>query len=128
MEKVYIIDGHNVIFSTPDLRSLHRQNEKGTRSLLVKTLTDFQDLNEVSVVLVFDGKGRSRTLEPRQERDIMVIYSRSGQSADAVIESLAAKYSGSYDINVVSNDRAVVDAVSSSGAHAMSVRAMWEIL
>jgi len=130
MERVYIVDGHSVIFTTPELRDLHGPGLQGeiARKALIRILTDFQDTNEVSVVLVFDGQGMNNKPEPRQDKDIMVIYSRQRQSADAVIERLAASYSDRYDINVVSNDRAVLDSVSVSGAHPMSVRSMWEIV
>ena len=130
MERVYIVDGHSVIFSTPELREYHGAGKQGevARNELIRTLTDFQDRNDVKVILVFDGQGRNNKPEPRQEMDIMVIYSRARQTADSVIERLAAKYAERYDINVVSNDRAVLDTVSSSGAHAMSVRSMWEVV
>ncbi len=130
MERVLIVDGHSVIFTTPELRSIHGPGLQGevARRELIRILTDYQDRNEVSVVLVFDGQGMNSKPEPRQEKDIMVIYSRQRQSADAVIERLAASYAERYDINVVSNDRAVLDSVSVSGAHAMSVRSMWEIV
>jgi len=134
MDRVYIIDGHSVIFSTEDLFQLHQDRGELARKELIRLLTEFQDLNEVKVVLVFDGRGenggrgRSAKPEPRQEKDIMVIYSRERESADAVIERLAAKYAESYDINVVSNDRAVLDTASSYGAHVMSVRSMWEVV
>lgn len=130
MDRVYIVDGHSVIFTTPELRDLHGSGLRGeiARKELIRILTDFQDRNEVSVILVFDGQGVDNKPEPRQEKDIMVIYSRQHQSADAVIERLAASYAERYDINVVSNDRAILDSVSSAGAHAMSVRSMWEIV
>jgi len=130
MERVYIVDGHSVIFSTPDLHGLHGPGIQAevARNTLIRILTEFQDMNEVKIVLVFDGQGQTNKPEPRQDKDIMVIYSRARQSADAVIERLAAQYAGRYDINVVSNDRAVLDMISSSGAHPMSVRALWEIV
>lgn len=130
MDRVFIVDGHSVIFTTPELSALHGSGLQGeiARKALIRILTDFQDRNEVSVVLVFDGQGVNSKPELRQEKDIMVIYSRRGQSADAVIERLAASYAERYDINVVSNDRGVLDMISVSGAHGMSVRSMWEIV
>lgn len=128
MDKVLIVDGHSVIFSTTDLATIHKGDGRTARNILIRELTNYQDLNDVSVVLVFDGKGRRLDTQFRQEKDIMVIYSKSGQSADSVIERIVGRHSVSYDVTVVSNDRMVLDTISAFGAHPMSVRMMWEIV
>lgn len=128
VEKILIVDGHSAIFSTPDLEKLHVQSGRSARAELVRALTHYQDTNEVSVVVVFDGKGKKTDIEPRQDADIMVMYSRNGQSADSIIERIAAKQAEKYDVLVASNDRMVLDTVSAFGAHPMSIRGMWEIV
>ncbi len=128
MDKVLIVDGHSVVFSTADLAEVYRGDGRVARNMLMRELTLYQDMNEVSVVLVFDGRGKTLDSEPRQDKDILVMYSRDGQTADTVIERIVAKHAVSYDVTVVSNDRMVLDTISAFGAHPMSVRMMWEIV
>ena len=86
-----IVDGHSVIFGWPELRRLHARRSSLAREALVKQLRDYQDWTGVRVVVVFDGKGKNvETISDPGE--VQIFYSRSGQSADAIIERLASKY------------------------------------
>src|ERR1041384_905201 len=86
-----IVDGHSVIFAWPELRKLHARRSFLAREALLKQLRDYQDWTGVHVVVVFDGKGKKvDTSSARQE--VQVFYSRTGQSADTIIERLASKY------------------------------------
>src|SRR5438045_9080339 len=83
-----IVDGHSVIFAWPELRKLHARRSSLAREALLKQLRDYQDWTGVGVVAVFDGKGRDvDAISDRSE--MRVFYSRSGQSAAAIIEGLA---------------------------------------
>src|SRR5437879_13733408 len=98
-----IVDGHSVIFAWPELRKLHARRSSLAREALIKQLRDFQDWTGMRVVVVFDGKGRKveGTSEPG---DVQVFYSRSGQSADALIERLARKYAKQRELMVATYD------------------------
>ena len=128
MDKVLIVDGHSAIFSTPELADEHASNATRARLELIRRLTYFQDISDYHVVLVFDGKGNVLDRQMRQDLDILVMYSRGNQSADAVIERLVARHAEKYDVQVASNDRFVLDTISVFGAFPMSIRRMWELL
>lgn len=128
MDKVLIVDGHSAIFSTPELADEHARNATRARLELIRRLTYFQDISDYHVVLVFDGKGDVLDRQIRQDLDILVMYSRGNQSADAVIERLVARHAEKYDVQVASNDRFVLDTISVFGAFPMSIRRMWELL
>lgn len=128
MDKVLIVDGHSAIFSTPELADEHARNATRARLELIRRLTYFQDISDYHVVLVFDGKGDALDRQMRQDLDILVMYSRGNQSADAVIERLVARHAEKYDVQVASNDRFVLDTISVFGAFPMSIRRMWELL
>jgi predicted RNA-binding protein with PIN domain len=114
-----IVDGHSVIFAWPELRRLHERRSSLAREALVKQLRDYQDWTGVHVVVVFDGKGKKveATSDPA---DVQIFYSRSGQSADAIIERLASKYAKRYELVVATSDSMEVETVHACGAESIS--------
>ncbi len=115
MAKYLIVDGHSMIFAWEDLRQLHQKNTERARRELIDRLTRYQDLTGTHVVLVFDGRGERR-YEPAAPESIQVFYSRAGQTADDVIERLAAKYAAEREIRVATNDGLERQTVISFGA------------
>jgi uncharacterized protein len=114
-----IVDGHSVIFAWPELRKLHARRSSLAREALVKQLRDYQDWTGVHVVVVFDGKGKKveATSDPA---DVQIFYSRSGQSADAIIERLASKYAKRYELIVATSDSLEAETVHACGAESIS--------
>jgi len=102
--KILIVDGHNAIFAIAEIEQLHRKHQEAGRELLVRYLQDLHDRGEWEVVVVFDGKGPKRTKTQHRSSDLMIIYSRSGETADTVIEQLALKYASECDLCVATND------------------------
>jgi predicted RNA-binding protein with PIN domain len=114
-----IVDGHSVIFAWPELRKLHARRSSLAREALLKQLRDYQDWTGVRVVAVFDGKGN--TVEASSDpEEVQVFYSRSGQSADAIIERLASKYAKHYDLVVATSDSMEAETVHACGAESIS--------
>ncbi len=122
-----IVDGHSVIFAWPELRKLHIRRSSLAREALIKLVRDYQDWTGVRVVVVFDGKGKKveATSDPR---DVQIFYSRSGQSADAIIERLASKYAKWYELVVATSDSMVAETVHACGAESMSPEALRALL
>jgi predicted RNA-binding protein with PIN domain len=122
-----IVDGHSIIFAWPELRKLHARRSSLAREALIKQLRDYQDWTGVQVVVVFDGKGRklSATSEPR---DVQIFYSRTGQSADAIIERLASKYAKRFKLIVATSDSMEAETVQACGAEWISPKALGGLL
>src|SRR5437867_1104531 len=122
-----IVDGHSVIFTWPELRKLHARRSSLAREALIKRLRDYQDWSGVHVVVVFDGKGRKieATSDPA---DVQVFYSRTGQTADAVIERLASKYAKRFELMVATSDSMEGETVEACGAEWISPEALRGIL
>src|SRR5262245_53474591 len=114
-----IVDGHSVIFAWPELRKLHARRSSLAREALLKQLRDYQDWTGVRVVAVFDGKG-SKVEATSDPEEVQVFYSRSGQSADAVIERLASKYASQHELVVATSDSLEAETVRACGADAIS--------
>ena len=114
-----IVDGHSVIFAWPELCKLHARRSSLAREALLRQLRDYQDWTGVHVVVVFDGKGKKveATSDPA---DVQIFYSRSGQSADAIIERLASKYAKRYELVVATSDSLEAETVHACGAESIS--------
>lgn len=119
MARFLLVDAHSVIFSWPELRTLHSRRMILAREALLKVLTEYQDISGVRVVAVFDGQG-ARVAETTEPGGIQVFYSGQGQSADAVIERLTAIYAAEHDITVATDDLLEAQTASSFGASCVS--------
>ena len=126
-ERYLIVDGHSIIFGWPELRKLHARRSSLAREALLRQLRDYQDWTGVHVVVVFDGKGKKveATSEPA---DVQIFYSRSGQSADAIIERLASKYAKRYELVVATSDSLEAETVHACGAESISSEALRGLL
>ena len=122
-----IVDGHSVIFAWPELRKLHVRRTALAREALVKQLRDYQDWTEVRVVVVFDGKGK-KVEATSGPSDVQIFYSRSGQSADAIIERLASKYGKQFELMVATSDSMEAETVQACGAEWISPEALRGLL
>lgn len=117
--KVLIVDGHSMIFQWPDLAELHASRTASARDALVRMLTTLQDGTDWTVAVVFDGKGE-RASNDSESHSIKVFYSKSGQTADSIIERLAAKYAPTCDVTVATDDRLERTTVESFGSNSIS--------
>jgi predicted RNA-binding protein with PIN domain len=122
-----IVDGHSVIFAWPELRGLQARRSSLARESLIKQLRDYQDWTGVHVVVVFDGKGR-KVGASADLGDVQIFYSRSGQSADAIIERLASKYAKRYELLVATSDSMEAETVHACGAESISPEALRGLL
>ncbi|HEX4653273.1 MAG TPA: NYN domain-containing protein [Candidatus Udaeobacter sp.] len=122
-----IVDGHSVIFAWPELRKLHGRRSALAREALIKQLRDYQDWTGVRVVVVFDGKG-TKVDAISEPEDVQVFYSRSGQSADAIIERLASKYAKQFELTVATSDSMEAETVLACGAEWISAEALRGLL
>jgi len=122
-----IVDGHSIIFAWPDLRKLHARRSSLAREALLKQLRNYQDWTDVRVVIVFDGKGKKidASSEPG---DVQIFYSRTGQTADAVIERLASKYGKRFELMVATSDSMEAETVQACGAEWISPDALRGLL
>jgi predicted RNA-binding protein with PIN domain len=122
-----IVDGHSVIFAWPKLRRFHAHRSSLAREALIKQLRDYQDWTGVRVVVVFDGRG-NKVEAASEPGDVQVFYSRSGQSADAIIERLASKYGKRFELTVATSDSAEAETVHACGAEWISPEGLRRLL
>jgi uncharacterized protein len=112
------VDGYNVIRNTPALTQAERKSLAAGRDALLARLTARYRHTPHRVVVVFDGDGSAESAQPFPGLSRgTIIFSRTGESADAVIIRLAeqARQEG-CDVSVVSDDGEVREGVSQHGA------------
>lgn len=115
-----IVDGHSAIFAWPELYQLHERRHSLARDVLVKKLRDYQDYTGIRVVVVFDGAGTAPA-EASEPHGIQIFYSRAGQTADTIVERLASKYAGKFDVTVATGDLLEQETATASGAVCISI-------
>lgn len=117
--RVLIVDGHSMIFQWPDLADLHARKTAAAREELVRRLRGLQDATDWTVAVVFDGRG-AKASDASEPGGIHVFYSKAGQTADSVIERLAAKYAAACDVTVATDDRLERVTAEAFGSHTIS--------
>ena len=117
--RILLVDGHSVIFAWPDLSEIHRRNTASARENLVRRLTGLQDSTAWEVAVVFDGRG-AKASSDSVPHGIAVFYSKSGQTADEIIERLAAKYAATCEVTVATDDHMERTTVEALGGMSIS--------
>lgn len=118
-QKILIVDGHSMIFQWPELADRYSAHGVAVRESLIRMLTALQDSSDWTVAVVFDGTG-GKASTGEETTAIKVFYSKSGQTADAIIERLAAKYAPDFDVTVATDDHLERLTVESFGAISIS--------
>ena len=120
-QKILIVDGHSMIFQWPELSRDYASRGASVRESLVRLLTALQDNSDWTVAVVFDGRGAKASIEGKPD-GITIFYSKDGQTADSIIERLAAKYAADCDVTVATDDHLERTTVESFGATSISSR------
>jgi predicted RNA-binding protein with PIN domain len=120
MQKI-VIDGYNVIHADPALRREASKGMEGARAALLGRLRVYIADKDVQITVVFDGAGGMVDAESVVPGRLQVLYSASGQSADALIVSTLHEHPNPREYIVVTSDMADIGrAVGAAGAVVMS--------
>lgn len=125
LPEVLLVDGHSIIFQWPELSQLHRKNPETGRLALIEKLVRLMDNSGRTVMVVFDGRGARPSQDPLEKR-LQVFYSKTGQTADSIIERLVAKYAASHRITVATDDHLERTTVTTFGGSWISSRQLQE--
>lgn len=112
------VDGYNVIRNTPAFLQAERASLAAGRDALLARLATRYRHTPHRVVVVFDGDGRAESAQPFPGLSRgRIIFSRQGESADAVIVRLVAEARGEgHEVSVISDDFEVRDGAGKHGA------------
>ncbi len=116
-----LIDGYSLLHSWPQLAPRKARHSAAAREELIHVLTQYRDAIGTPITVVFDGAGSRRDAREVESRpELEILYSRSGQTADDVIERAAHRLSEFGEVLVVTDDYAERETVLSLGSMASS--------
>lgn len=116
--KIVFVDGYNVINSWPNLKSEKDHSLEGTRKKLIDILHNYGVFNDCKVIIVFDAYKVYRSLEKKEEinKNVTVVFTRDGETADAYIEREVHNLGRRVEIYVVTSDYLEQQTIFQRGA------------
>lgn len=116
-----LVDGYSLLHAWPELAEGRARHSAAAREALIQELTHYHDATGTAVTIFFDGAGApAGTPQTHSTRQVEVLYSRAGQTADQMIERAAYRLSQLGEVMVITNDFAERDTVNSFGGMAQS--------
>jgi len=116
-----LVDGYSLLHAWPELAEGRARHSAAAREALIHELTQYHDATGTPVTIFFDGAGAPvGTPQTHSTREVEVLYSRAGQTADDMIERAAYRLSQLGEVLVITNDFAERDTVNSFGGMAQS--------
>ena len=117
-----LVDGYSLLHAWPELAPGKARFSAAAREELIYLLRQYGDAVGTPVTVVFDGAGAAPSVahEAPSTREMEIIYSKSGQTADDIIERVTARLVNFGEVLVVSDDFAERDTVRSVGGRTSS--------
>ena len=114
-----LVDGYSLLHNWPELAPGWPRHSAAAREELIRRLTLYQDAIQTPITIFFDGGGApAGTPAASSTPDLEVLYSRSGQTADDLIERAAYRFGPYGEVLAVTDDQAERDTVISLGGMA----------
>jgi hypothetical protein len=110
-----LVDGYSLLHNWPELAPGKARHSAEARDELIRILTLYRDAIQTPITIVFDGAGKSSTAEFPSTPDLEILYSRGGQTADQIIERVAARMGDIGEVLAVTDDHAERDMVFYQG-------------
>jgi uncharacterized protein len=117
-----LVDGYSILYQWPELKSRLVKNLAAGRQALIQVLTQYHDCRGGKLTVVFDGRSLPKGGEAIKT-SIGVVYSKDGQTADALIERIIGQSSRPGDYLVATDDFAEQNMVESLGGQTVSADA-----
>ena len=116
-----LVDGYSLLHDWPELAPGWARHSAAARDELIARLTLYQDVAGTPITIFFDGAGApAGTPRPHSTRQVEVLYSRRGQTADQMIERATHRFQPYGEVLAVTNDVAERETVISLGGLASS--------
>ena len=116
-----LVDGYNMIFAWPELKSLASRDIKAARDRLMDILSNYAGFEKENVILVYDAYkvngGQERIM---RYHNIDVVFTREAETADLYIEKAAHELSKKYTVTVATSDNVEQVIIFGAGAYRLS--------
>jgi len=110
-----LVDGYSLLHSWPELAPGKPRHSAIAREELINRLTQYRDACGTPITIIFDGAS-GPVVEFPSTPEVEIIYSRTGQTADQIIERVTHRLGSYGEVLVVTDDLAERETVSSAGA------------
>ena len=111
-----LVDGYSLLHSWPQLAPNQPRHSAAARDELIFVLTRYRDAIGTPITIVFDGAGApTGTPQTQSTRELEILFSRNGQTADDIIERVAHRLSAFGEVLAVTDDYAERDTVIAMG-------------
>jgi len=117
--KHILVDGYSMLHQWDELKPARLRSLAAGREALILLLTHFHDSHGGKLTVVFDGRSVPRG-GAGVKTDVGILYSREGETADAVIERMVGQSPRPHDFLIATDDHAEQNIVESLGARAIS--------
>lgn len=115
-----LVDGYSLLHAWPELAEGQPRHSAIARDELVLHLQRYQDSVSTPVTVFFDGAGSPlKTSDVTQAHSVEIIYSKTGQTADDLIERTTHRILPFGEPLVVTDDFAERDTVINLGGSVM---------
>ena len=112
-----LVDGYSLLHNWPELAPDKPRFSAAARDELIRQLTLHRDAIGVPITVIFDGSNApAGTPKPVSTRELEVLYSPAGRTADDLIERAAYRFASYGEVMVVTDDHAEKDTVTTFGA------------
>jgi predicted RNA-binding protein with PIN domain len=116
-----LIDGYSLLHAWPELAPGKPRHSAAARDELIRRLTLYRDAIGTPVTIVFDGANAGPGLSAVESTpELEILYSRSGQTVDDIIERAVHRLSAYGEVLAVTDDNAERDTVIALGGMASS--------
>jgi uncharacterized protein len=111
-----LVDGYSLLHNWPELAPDKPRHSAAAREELIARLTQYHDACGTPVTIVFDGEsGATANAERPPSPQVEVLFSRTGQTADQMIERAAHRLLAYGEVLVVTDDYAERETIGSLG-------------
>ncbi len=122
-DKYLLVDGYNLIFAWPELKSLMMSNADSARDSLNDILCKYQSIRHINLIVVYDAYRVAGHNENYFDfNNIHVVFTKEAETADRYIERFSHEHGKTYDITVVTSDALEQIITLGAGCTIMSSR------
>src|SRR6266403_1108709 len=116
-----LIDGYSLLHNWPELAPGKPRHSAVARDELIHIITQYRDAIGTPITIFFDGAGAPvGTPAALSTAEVEVLYSKSDQTADQMIERAAHRFADYGEVLAVTDDLAERGTVISLGGSASS--------
>jgi len=116
-----LVDGYSLLHNWLELAPGKARHSASARDELIQRLKTYQDATGTPITIFFDGGGApAGTPAALSTPELEVLFSKSGQTADQMIERAAYRFAPYGEVLAVTDDLAERETVISLGGMASS--------